>query len=121
MSGKPKTATKDRRSAPRAKLSQNVRVRPFDFRLSEEVCTTTNVSRTGLYIEPSVGHYYAGMNVSVARNFQRDDSVHCEETAKVIRVEKPNDGKWGLLFVFFEGRTQVRTEEGTYSRGRREE
>jgi hypothetical protein len=96
MSGKLKTATQDRRTAPRAKLSQNVRVRPFDFRLSEEVCTTANVSRTGLYIETSVGHYYEGMNVSVARNFQRDDSVHLEETAKVTRVENLKNGKWGV-------------------------
>jgi hypothetical protein len=55
MSGKLKTSAQERRSAPRAKLSQNVRVRPFDFRLSEEVCTTANVSKTGLYIETSVG------------------------------------------------------------------
>jgi hypothetical protein len=36
------------------------------------------------------------MNVSVARNFQRDDSEHLEETAKVTRVEKLMDGKWGV-------------------------
>jgi hypothetical protein len=96
MSGKLKTATQDRRSAPRAKLSQTVRVRPFDFRLPEEVCTTENVSRTGFYIETSFGHYYAGMNLSVARNFQPRDTVHREETAKVMRVEKLSDDKWGV-------------------------
>jgi len=36
------------------------------------------------------------MNVSVARNFRPDDTVHREETAKVARVEKLNDGKWGV-------------------------
>ena len=72
MSVKLGTAKQERRKAPRAKLSRCVRVRPFDFRLSEEVCMTANVSRSGLYIETTVGHYYAGMNVSVTRNFQPD-------------------------------------------------
>jgi hypothetical protein len=96
MPGKLETAKQERRKSPRAKLPQTVRVRPFDFRLSEEVCTTANVSRTGFYMETSFGHYYAGMNLSVARNFQRDDTVHREETGKVTRVEKLSDGKWGV-------------------------
>jgi hypothetical protein len=36
------------------------------------------------------------MYVSVVRNFQRDDAVHREETAKIMRVEKINDGRWGV-------------------------
>jgi hypothetical protein len=90
------TAKEERRKAPRVKLPRSVRVRPFDFRLSEEVCMTANVSRTGHYIETSVGHYYAGMNVSVARNFQPEDRVHHEETGTVTRVERLNDGRWGV-------------------------
>jgi PilZ domain len=96
MSVKLEAAKQERRKAPRVKLPQTIRVRPFDFRLSEEVCATANLSRTGLYIETSFGHYYAGMNVSVARNFQPGDIVHREETAKVTRVERLNDGKWGV-------------------------
>ena len=96
MSGNLETVNQDRRSAPRVKLSQTIRVRPFDLRLSEEVCTTANISRTGLYIATSFQHYYAGMNVSVARNFQPNDSVRREETVKIVRVEKLNDGKWGV-------------------------
>lgn len=96
MPGKLETAKQNRRSAPRAKLSLTVRVRPFDFRLSEEVCTTANVSRTGFYIETSVGHYYSGMNLSVARNFRPGDTVHREETAKVMRVEKLSNDRWGV-------------------------
>jgi hypothetical protein len=81
MFGKLETV-QDRRKAARAKLSRTVRVRPFDFHLSEEVCKTANLSRTGLYFETSVGHYYAGMNVSVAWNFQPDDT----ETGRVMRA-----------------------------------
>ena len=36
------------------------------------------------------------MKVSVARNFQPSDTVHREETAKIMRVERLNDGKWGV-------------------------
>jgi PilZ domain len=90
------TAQQERRKAPRAKLPRRIRVRPFDFRLSEEVCMTANVSRTGLYIETSAGHYYAGMNVSVTRNFEPEDTIHREETGTVTRVEKLNDGRWGV-------------------------
>lgn len=96
MSVKLETAKQERRKAARAKLSQTVRVRPFDFHLSEEVCTTANISRTGFYIETSFGHYYAGMNLSVARNFRPGDALHREETAKVVRVEKLGDEKWGV-------------------------
>ena len=71
-------------------------MRPSDFRLSEEVCTTANVSRTGLYIATSFGHYYEGMNVFVVRNFQPGDTVHRDETAKVMRVERLSDDKWGV-------------------------
>jgi hypothetical protein len=96
MSAKLETATQERRKAPRAKLPRIVQVRPSDVRLPAEVCTTANFSKTGFYFETSFGHYYAGMNVSVARNFRADDTVHREETAKITRVEKLEDGRWGV-------------------------
>jgi hypothetical protein len=96
MSVKLETTKQERRKAPRVKLPRRVRVRPFDFRLSEEVCMTANVSRNGLYIETSAEHYYKGMNVSVVRNFQPEEMVHREETGTVTRVEKLNAGRWGI-------------------------
>ena len=96
MSVKLETAKQERRKAPRVKLPRRVRVRPFDFRLAEEVCMTANVSRTGLYIETSAEHYYTGMNVSGVRNFQPEERVHREETGTVTRLEKLNDGRWGV-------------------------
>jgi hypothetical protein len=41
------------------------------------------------------------MNVSIARNFQPDDLVHREETAKVVRVERLSDGRWGVAIRVF--------------------
>jgi hypothetical protein len=91
MLGKLETV-QDRRKAARVKLSRTVLVRPFDFHLSEEVCKTRNLSRTGLYFESPFGHYYAGMDVLLAWNFQPDDT----ETGKVMRVTRLSDGKWGV-------------------------
>ena len=96
MSVNLETAKQERRKTPRVKLPRRVWVRPFDFRLAEEVCMTANVSRTGLYIETSAEHYYTGMNVSGVRNFQPEERVHREETGTVTRLEKLNDGRWGV-------------------------
>jgi len=96
MPARLETEKQERREASRAKLSRTVRVRPFDSRLSEEICRTTNFSRTGLYFETSLGQYHAGMYVSVVRNFQPEDPVQREETAKIMRVEKLDDGRWGV-------------------------
>lgn len=96
MSVRLETEKQERRKASRVKLSRSVRIRPFDFHLSEEVCTTTNFSRTGFYFETSFEHYYAGMYVAVVRNFRRDDTLQREETAKIMRVEKLNDGRRGV-------------------------
>ena len=90
------TGNPNRRRAPRAKVSQPVRVRPLDSNCRGEVCTTLNVSRTGLYFATSVGHYFAGMDVNVTRNFQPDDPTNREEPANVVRVDKLRSGKWGV-------------------------
>jgi hypothetical protein len=92
MFGELETIKQDRRKAPRVQLSRTVLVRPFDVQLPEEVCTIANFSRTGLYFETSVGHYYAGMKVFVAWSGLPNDT----ETAKVMRVKKLRGGKWGV-------------------------
>jgi hypothetical protein len=86
----------DRQIASQIELLQTVRVRPFDTRYSEDVCNTADISDSGLYFETSVGHYYEGMNVSLARNFQPSGPTHHEETAKIVRTERLSDGKWGV-------------------------
>jgi hypothetical protein len=59
MSGKLKTAKQERRSTPRVKLSQIVRVRPFDFRLSEDYLRRSTRPRTfqepGSTLKPHLG------------------------------------------------------------------
>lgn len=85
-----------RQDASQIELLQTVRVRPFDARYSEDVCNTADTSDSGLYFETSFGHYYEGMNVSLARNFQPAGPTHHEEAAKIVRTERLSDGRWGV-------------------------
>ena len=81
---------------PRAKLSQPIRVRPYDSRCPEEICITQNVSRKGFYFETSLGHYFSGMDVRVTRNFHLGDPMNREEVGDIVRVEKLETSKWGV-------------------------
>jgi hypothetical protein len=55
------------------------------MRYREDVCKISDISESALYFETH-GHYYEGMNVSLARNFQLADSTHHEEPAKIVRT-----------------------------------
>jgi len=90
------TAAKECRLTPRETLSEPVLVRPCDPVYPEEICTTANVSRSGLYFTTITDHYYVGMNVIVALNFGPDDPIHREHVGDVVRVEKLRRGKWGV-------------------------
>jgi hypothetical protein len=88
--------TKPGPRSPRAKLSQRVRVRPYDPHDPEEVCVRQNLSRTGFDFETSLRHYFSGMGVGVTRNFAPGDLMNREEGGEVVRVERLNNGKWGV-------------------------
>jgi hypothetical protein len=94
--------TLNRRGAPRAKISLPIRVRPFDLKYPEEICTTLNMSRDGMFFVTSARHYlelhFRGAKVRVMRNFQPNDPANQEEIGEVVRVEEPRekDGKWGV-------------------------
>jgi hypothetical protein len=92
--------TLNRRSAPRARISLPIRLRPFDSRYPEEICSTLDMSRDGLYFVTSAKHYlelhFRNMKVHVMRNFQPNDPANQEEIGDVVRVEGPKDGKWGV-------------------------
>jgi hypothetical protein len=93
-------ATSNRRSTPRAMISLTIRVRSFDSKYTEEIYTTLNMSRDGLYFLTSARHYLEhycrNMKVYVMRNFQPNDPANQEEIGAVVRVEGPQDGKWGV-------------------------
>lgn len=89
-------AVKSGQRPPRARLSQPVRVRPFESRYPEEINVTQNISRKGLYFETLLGHYFSGMEVYVTRNFNARDPLSHDEAGEVVRVERLENGKWGV-------------------------
>ena len=104
------TAVKECRQTPRENLSEPVRVRPCDSEFPEEICTSINVSRSGMYLVTSSGHYFTGMNVIVTLNFGPDDPMRREQIGDVVRVEKLEDDKWGVAI-----RILMHSNPGIYS------
>ena len=108
--------TLNRRSAPRAKISLPIRIRPFDSQFAEEIGTTLNMSRDGLYLVTSAVHYleiyFRNMKVYVMRNFRPNDPANQEEIGDVVRVEGLKDGKWGVAICIATA-TKSRTRLGS--------
>jgi len=50
------------------------------------------------------------MNVFVTLNFRSDDHVHREQTGDVVRLEKLEDGMWGVAI-----RILMHSNPGVYS------
>jgi hypothetical protein len=86
----------ERRQGRREDLSEPVLICPCDPECPEEVCTILNVSQGGLYFATTSGHYFPGINVIVTPNFRPDDSMQREYFGDVVRLEKLEDGKWGV-------------------------
>jgi hypothetical protein len=104
------TAVKECRLTPRENLSEPVLVRPCDSQYPEELCTSVNVSRSGLYLVTATEHYSVGMNVIVMLNFGPDDPMHREQIGDVVRVDRVEDGKWGVAI-----RILMHSNPGIYS------
>src|ERR1700746_1485285 len=90
------TAAKECRLTPRETLSEPVLVRPCDPLYPEEICTTANVSRSGLYFGTSTQHYVGGMTVVVTLNCGPDDPIHRERIGDVVRIDELDEDKWGI-------------------------
>ena len=90
------TGFADRRLSPRARVSQRIRVRPIDPRHPEKICTTSNVSQSGLYFMTATGSYFPGMHVFVTRDVRPDDPASHEEKAIVVRVDSLGSGHVGV-------------------------
>jgi hypothetical protein len=104
------TAVKECRLTPRETLSEPVLVRPCDPVYPEEICTTANVSRSGLYFVTPTKHYVVGMNVLVTLNFGPDDPKHREQIGDVVRVDDLDDDKRGVAI-----RILMHNNPGIYS------
>ena len=84
------------RRNPRAKISKPVRVRPSDPKYQEEVQTTLNASRDGVYFATRAEHYYLGMHVRVVFPYASNDLCSMELLGEVVRIERLPDGRRGI-------------------------
>jgi hypothetical protein len=88
-------AQKDRRGDRRAKISRLALVRPWDPRYKEELDTTLNTSRDGLYLTTRVNHYYVGMRLSVTM-YGHNDPCNPWSLGEVVRTDRLQDGSFGI-------------------------
>jgi hypothetical protein len=87
------------RKSRRAKIVKPVRVRPSEPRDEhfEDLPTSVNASREGVYFISRRNNYYKGMRVFVTFPFSSaHDPMNCEYVAEVVRVEELPKGKTGV-------------------------
>jgi hypothetical protein len=76
------------RSDARVRTSQKIHVRPINSQYPEETCASLDLSRSGLYLESPLNHYYVGMEVYLTRNVPAGAPPNDDEHGYVVRVEK---------------------------------
>jgi hypothetical protein len=92
---------KDRRRGRRLKMSRALLARPSDPQYSdpqytEEVQTTLNASRDGLYFTTHAKHYHVGMRLSVTLGYVPTDPCTAPSLGEIVRIEKLKDGSFGI-------------------------
>ncbi|HWZ96572.1 MAG TPA: PilZ domain-containing protein [Candidatus Dormibacteraeota bacterium] len=89
---------KQRRSR-RAKIARPVRVRPSAPQDDhfEDIPTSVNASKEGIYFISRRPNYYKGMRVFVTFPYtSAHDPMSCEYVAEVVRVENLPNNKFGI-------------------------
>jgi PilZ domain-containing protein len=86
----------EHRSSRRVKISRPLLARPSDPKYKEEVQTTLNTSRDGLYFRTQLKHYYVGMRVSVILGYEPNDRCNSASFGEVVRIDRLNDGSFGI-------------------------
>ncbi len=88
-----------RRRSRRAKIAKLLRVRPSEPRDDhfEDLPTSINASKEGIYFHTRRDNYYKGMRVFVTFPFSSPhDPMNCEYVAEVVRVENLPNGRFGV-------------------------
>jgi PilZ domain len=89
----------DKRRSRRAKIARTVRVRPSEPRDEhfEDLPTSINASKEGIFFATRRATYYPGMRVFVTFPYSSPhDPMNCEYVAQVVRVDKLQNGKFGV-------------------------
>ncbi len=87
---------KERRRTRRVKILKPARVRPADPQYKEEVRTTLNATRDGLYFTTWAEHYYVGMRVCATFPYASVDVCNSEYLGEVVRIGRLEDGSLGI-------------------------
>jgi hypothetical protein len=87
---------KDRRAERRVKISRLTLVRPSDPKYKEQVHTTLNASRDGLYFTTGAKHYYIGMRLRVTSGYAPNDPCNSVSFGEVVRIERLKDSRFGI-------------------------
>jgi hypothetical protein len=77
-----------------------MRIRPVNSAFPVEYCPTFNVSRAGVYLKTSATHYFLGMTLGLTRDFVVNDPKWEEIMGAVVRIDKLEDGKFGVAVDF---------------------
>jgi PilZ domain len=86
----------ERRSSRRVNIDMPLLARPFHPEYKEEVQTTSNTSRDGLYFHTPSKHYCVGMRVSVILGYGPDNRYNSPAYGQVVRIDRLKDGGLGV-------------------------
>ena|SRR5579872_2019386 len=89
----------EKRANPRARLARKLRIRPSEFYANnfEEIVTSVNVSKRGIYFYSSSNFYRVGLSLFVTYPFTSlDDPIKSDYFAEVVRIDDLAGGKRGI-------------------------
>jgi hypothetical protein len=89
-------AERERRGARRVKISRPMLARPSDRRYNEEVQSSVNASRDGLYFTTRANHYHVRMRLGVTLGYAPNDPCNSESFGEVVRIDRLKDGRFGI-------------------------
>ena len=89
-------AEQELRASRRVKIARPLLARPSDPKCMEEVQTTLNTSRDGLYFRTRAKHYYVRMRVSVILGYVPTDRCNSTSFGEVVRIDRLQDGSFGV-------------------------
>jgi hypothetical protein len=88
-----------KRRSRRVKMQRPVRVRPSEPRDEhfEDLITSVNASKEGIYFHSRRKGYYKGLRVFVTFPYTSGhDPMNCDYVAEVVRVEDLPNGRFGV-------------------------
>ena len=99
MPEEPEKQYPEKRGARRAKIAKPLRVRPSEPKDDhfEDLPTSINASKEGIFFTTRRSSYYKGMRVFVTFPFSSPhDPMNSEYVAEVVRIETLPNGKFGI-------------------------